>query len=82
MSSDTRTILLFVWGMAVVLTAVIQGLYTLCSGQNRSVWARIWGKKPSASVPNLSPRLIGGMLLVASLGFGIVLFQKFMELTH
>jgi hypothetical protein len=79
---DARNILLLAWGMVIVLIVGIQGAYTLSSGQNRSVWARVWLRRPSTAAPRLSARVIGGMLLAASLGFLIVLIQKFMEFIH
>jgi len=77
-----KSFLLVGCALAGVFSGLVQGAYTLWTGQNRSVWSRLAARRPSSTAPKLSARIIGGTILFVSFFFLIILLTHIKELAH
>jgi len=75
MATSTGDTLLLM-GLAVSLMVCFQGIYSLWTGQARSIWARGLSGRPSTASPRLFARVVGGTQLLASLGFLMAIGAK------
>jgi hypothetical protein len=82
MATHTGDAFFLFCGLAISLMVFVQGIYTVWTGQARSVWARLLSGRRSTASPRLLSRVVGGMLLLASLGFLMVIAGKLTRLVH